>query len=245
MLILYHHRVLTFIILLLHLTLAAADNEVCNEDHEGTQNNNFYAWSNIDYPLLNALFPNLNRLQIAWETHPLLSRVSFTQQKQDTQPLDNKQIIPTIQHNRELISQLKLINNQHQGEDPLLSLLSVDDTALILTQPDMNHGNEYKLLKKIIIQDGPEKGEEYNGMLPGTQYSLQDILQHFHYGAFSLIINKVEQRWRPITNFARQLEHELGAVEVNVNLYMTPEVVSEKDRTNEDKKNGDVREGFC
>jgi len=244
MLILYHHRVLTFIILLLHLTLAAADNEVCNEDHEGTQNNNFYAWSNIDYPLLNALFPNLNRLQIAWETHPLLSRVSFTQQKQDTQPLDNKQIIPTIQHNRELISQLKLINNQHQGEDPLLSLLSVDDTALILTQPDMNHGNEYKLLKKIIIQDGPEKGEEYNGMLPGTQYSLQDILQHFHYGAFSLIINKVEQRWRPITNFARQLEHELGAVEVNVNLYMTPEVVSEKDRTNEDKKNGDVREGF-
>jgi len=243
---LYHHGVLTFIILLL-LTLAAADNEVCNEDYEGTQNNNFYALSktqtdDVDYPLLNALFPNLSRLQTAWETHPLLSRVSFTQQEQDTQPLDNKQIIPTIQHNRQLISQLKLINNQHQDEDPILSLLSVDDTALILTQPDMNHGNEYKLLKKIIIQDGPEKGEEYNGMLPGTHYSLQDILQHFHYGGFSVVINKL--LWRSIANFARQLEQELGAVEVNVNLYMTPDVVSEKDRTNEDKINGNVREGF-
>jgi len=244
---LYHHGVLTFIILLLlHLTLATTDNEVCSEDYNDapSNSNNFYAWSLGDYPsLLNALFPNLGRFQTAWETHPLLSRVSF-QQEQDTQPLDNKQIIPTIQHNRQLISQLKLINNQHQDEDPILSLLSVDDTALILTQPDMTHGNEYKLLKKIIIQDGPEKGEEYNGMLPGTQYSLQDILQHFHYGAFSLIINKVEQRWRRIANFAHQLEDELGVVEVNTNLYMTPEVVSEKDRTNEDKKNGNVREGF-
>jgi len=244
MIILYRQGVLTFIILLL-LTLAAADNEVCNEDYNDAQNNNFYAWSTAGPLLLNALFPNLDRFQTAWETHPLLSRVSFTQQKQDTQPLDNKQIIPTIQHNRQLISQLKLINNQHQDqEDPILSLLSVDDTAQILSQPDMTHGNEYKLLKKIIIQDGPEKGEEYNGMLPGTQYSLQDILQYFHYGAFSLVINKVQQRWRRIANFARQLEHELGVVEVNVNLYMTPEVVSEKDRTNEDKMNGNVREGF-
>ena len=247
MIILYRQGVLTFVILLLHLALATTDEEVCNEDYNDAQNNNFYAWStaqpdNKDYPLLNALFPNLNRFQTAWETHPLLSRVSFTQQEQDTQPLENKQIIPTIQHNRELISQLKLINNEHRDEDPILSLLSVDDTAQILSQPDMTHGNEYKLLKKIIIQDGPEKGEEYNGMLPGTQYSLQDILQHFHYGGFSLVINKL--LWRSIANFARQLEDELGAVEVNTNLYMTPEVVSEKDRTNEDKKNGSVREGF-
>ena len=247
MIILYRQGVLTFVILLLHLALATTDEEVCNEDYNDAQNNNFYAWStaqpdNKDYPLLNVLFPNLNRFQTAWETHPLLSRVSFTQQEQDTQPLENKQIIPTIQHNRELISQLKLINNEHRDEDPILSLLSVDDTAQILSQPDMTHGNEYKLLKKIIIQDGPEKGEEYNGMLPGTQYSLQDILQHFHYGGFSLVINKL--LWRSIANFARQLEDELGAVEVNTNLYMTPEVVSEKDRTNEDKKNGSVREGF-
>ena len=241
---LYHHGVLTFIILLL-LTLAAADNnEVCNEEYVSASSN-FYAWSTmtVDYPLLNALFPNLSRFQTAWETHPLLSRVSF-QRKQEAQPLDNNQIIPTIHHNRELISQLKLINNEQQNQDSVLSLLSVDDTAQILSQPEMTHGNEYKLLKKIIIQDGPEKGEEYNGMLPGTQYSLQDILQHFHYGAFSLIINKVEKRWRRIANFAHQLEDELGAVEINVNLYMTPEVVSEKDRTNEDKKNGNVREGF-
>ena len=247
MIILNHHRVLIFIILLL-LTLAAADNEVCSEDYNDApmgNSNNFYAWStahDVNYPLLNALFPNLGRFQTAWETHPLLSRVSF-QQEQDTQPLDDNQI-PIIQHNRQLISQLKLINNQHQDEDLILSLLSVDDTAQILSQSDMTHGNEYKLLKKIIIQDGPEKGEEYNGMLPGTQYSLQEILQHFHYGAFSVVINKMERRWRSIANFARQLEHELGAVEVNVNLYMTPEVVSEKDRTNEDKKNGNIREGF-
>ena len=249
MIIFYHQGVLTFIILLLQLTLATTDEEVCNEAYDNASSNNFYAWSKTqtddvsNYPLLNALFPNLSRFQTAWETHPILSRVSF-QQEQDTQPLDDNQIIPTIQHNRELISQLKLINNQHQDEDPILSLLSVDDTALILTQPDITHGNEYKLLKKIIIQDGPEKGEEYNGMLPGTQYSLQEILQHFHYGGFSVVISKMHQRWRSIANFARQLENELGAVEVNVNLYMTPEVVSEKDRTNEDKKNGDVREGF-
>ena len=64
-------------------------------------------------------------------------------------------------------------------------------------------------------------------------------------GAFSLIINKVQNRCKSVANFARVLEDELNVVQVGVNLYLTPEVVKEEDRVYEyDRKNGYVRQGF-
>ena len=67
---------------------------------------------------------------------------------------------------------------------------------------------------------------------------MDEIIQHFHYGGFSLIINKVQKRWFSIANFAHALEEELGVVQVGVNLYMTPEVVKIEDGVDEhDVKN--------
>ena len=59
----------------------------------------FYAWDLNEDSLMNALVPDLTRLQAAWEVHPLLSKVSFTTQPRlsKTQPLNS---IPTIFHNR-------------------------------------------------------------------------------------------------------------------------------------------------
>ncbi|KAL7540884.1 hypothetical protein ACHAXR_010456 [Thalassiosira sp. AJA248-18] len=197
---------------------------------------NLYAWSTLaENSLMKALFPNLNRFAAAWEAHPLLSRVDFTGQQLQAPPLDK---IPTILHNRSTISQLKLDSERNENDDPILSLLVVDDTPTILSQP-MTHGSDYKLVKKIILPPThANAGEEYNGMLPNPQYSIQEIMQHFHLGAFSLVINKVEQRWNSIGRMARLLEEEFGVLRVGVNLYLTPEVVSGN------SKNGKVRQGF-
>ena len=80
------------------------------------------------------------------------------------------------------------------------------------------------------------------GMLPNPQYSIQEILQHFHLGAFSLVINKMQKHSYPVARFARMLEEELGVINMGVNLYLTPEVVIQNERDLE--RNGVVRQGF-
>ena len=283
----HSQSLLLFVIFILAVTdiielqshhVAAAKNEVCQDEDVQKQNHDaqrrnqydsvdtFYAWSTTAtateaLPLTNALFSNLSQFQYAWENYPLLSRVSFsnTQQHQfqlvDTTTVNNTKLqqIPTILHNRELISQLKLNNqptnnNSNNGNhDPILSLLSGDETKDILSQPMLQHGTDYQLLKNIILpSDHPtEPGEEYDGMLPKPHYSVEEAMLYINKGAFSLIINKVQNRWKSVANFARVLEDELNVVQVGVNLYLTPEVVKEEDRVDEyDRKNGDVRQGF-
>lgn len=78
-------------------------------------------------------------------------------------------------------------------------------------------------------------------MMPKSHYSTQEALQHFHYGGFSLVINKMQKRWGSVATMAIKLEEELGVVSVGVNLYLTPEVVLEKAS---DSKLGEVRQGF-
>ena len=275
--ILFVFLALTDIIELQSYVTAAENDDVCqddvqNQNHDAQRRNQddnmlFYAWSTTpptnateSASLINALFPNLSQFQYAWENYPLLSRVSFsnTQQNQfqlvDTTTVNNNNLqqIPTILHNRELISQLKL-NNQpnnnsnNDNHDPILSLLSVEETEDILSQPMLLHGSDYQLLKNIILpSDHPtEPGEEYDGMLPKPHYSVEEAMLYINKGAFSLIINKVQNRWKSVANFARVLEDELNVVQVGVNLYLTPEVVKEEDRVDEyDRKNGDVRQGF-
>eukprot|EP00571_Detonula_confervacea_P017784 CAMPEP_0172297080 /NCGR_PEP_ID=MMETSP1058-20130122/235_1 /TAXON_ID=83371 /ORGANISM="Detonula confervacea, Strain CCMP 353" /LENGTH=507 /DNA_ID=CAMNT_0013006187 /DNA_START=131 /DNA_END=1654 /DNA_ORIENTATION=- len=214
----------------------------------------FYAWStpataSRDSMIANALFPNLTRLQSAWEVHPLLSRVSFTRQQPDNAQhhhLDHQILIPTILHNRSsTISILNKLNNhpnEDRDDDPLLSLFAVHDTPKVLSQP-MTHGSDYKLVKKIILPPthATNPGEEYNGVLPNPHYSIQEVLNHFHYGAMSIVIDKMQKRWNSIGRMARVMEEELGAVQVGVNLYLTPEVLLAKESGD---KNGNVRQGF-
>mmetsp|Transcript_1674 Transcript_1674/g.2320 ORF Transcript_1674/g.2320 Transcript_1674/m.2320 type:complete len:573 (+) Transcript_1674:123-1841(+) len=197
-----------------------------------SNNQTFFAWDVAQAPpFLSGLFPNNTLLQSAWETHPLLSKVSFAHHHQQQSQSD--QSIPSILHDRSAI--LKLQSEKEEG-DPLLSLLTVDDTISIISRPFMRHGVDYKLAKKIV-----QNGEEHLGILPKSHYSIDEIRAHFRYGGFSVVIDRMQRRWAAIARQASRLEEELKSIKVGVNMYLTPEVVLESEK---DKRNGHTRQGF-
>lgn len=201
--------------------------------------NGFFSWDVAKAPpLLSALFPNSTQLQAAWETHPLLSKVYFAQHHQnnndDGELSTSTNDIPVILHNRSSI--LSLQSDKESG-DPFLSLLTIDDTISIISQPHMRHGVDYKLAKRIV-----QNGEEHLGMLPNPHYSIDEITKHFHYGGFSVVIDRMHRRWGSIATQARRLEEELNSIKIGVNMYLTPEVVLESE-TDTDKRSP-TRQGF-
>lgn len=204
----------------------------------------FFAWTtpppDDKLQLLKALFPNLTEFQNAYESHPLLSRVSFAVDQPTTLSSysNDENTIPTILHNRESISN---INLGYSG-DVITSLFTVDDTGIVLSEQPMKHGDDYRMTKKIIMPPGdPNEGEEYNGMIPGDTFTFNDIMYAFWNGGFSVVINRMQKRWGAIANLAQQMEEEFGEIQVGVNLYLTPHVVME---TEQDRENGEVRQGF-
>lgn len=194
--------------------IAAAQH--CADDTDES-NSDFFAWdvAASPPPLLTTLFPNSTQLQSAWEVTPLLSKVAFDKHQQDD--LKNN-TIPVILHNRSSILPLQ------SGRDPFLSLLTVDDTLSIISQPSMKHGVDYKLVKKIV-----QNGEEHLGMLPKPHYSINEVISHFNYGGFSMVIDRMHRRWEPIALLSTSLEEELNSIKVGVNMYLTPEVALESD----------------
>jgi hypothetical protein len=242
-----------------------------NERGDGARgdDNLFYAWSSDrGMPLIGALFPDAGRLRSAWEVHPLLSRVSFVVDGShrsrrrggggEGEANDGASTIPTIVHDRTLLSQLdsnldldldrdrsdrRTDTGDGNDRDPLLSLFAVDDIPLVLSQEGMKHHSDYKLVKKVVLPsshpDAP--GEEYNGSPPEPHFTVQEISRHFHYGAFSLVINKMQHRWWPIARMGRKIEDELGVTCVGANLYLTPMVT---DTGSNNAQDGNVRQGF-
>ena len=92
------------------------------------ENDHFYAWdTSAHMTLVNSLFPDLSELASAWERHPLLSQVSFTE-NQNLEAQGGQ--IPTFLHNRSLVSTLKQLDDEQKNnnDDPILSLISVDGT---------------------------------------------------------------------------------------------------------------------
>ena len=179
-------------------------------------NSDFFAWDIAQPPpLLSALFPNSTQLQSAWETFPLLSKVAFVDDLQQNDQ-STKNTIPVILHDRSSI--LPLQSEKDSGKDPMLSLLTVDDTISIISQPAMTHGVDYKLAKKIV-----QNGEEFLGILPKPFYSIDEIISHFNYGGFSVVIDRMHRRWAPVALLATRLEDELNSIKVGVNMYLTPE----------------------
>lgn len=186
--------------------------------HTPNTKEDFFAWNlNDDLPLMQALFPDLTRLQAAWETHPLLSKVSF-ETKSITAPLFS---IPTLFHNRSSVAALSKINHgkRPNNRDPLFSMFSLDDALKVVSHPHLKHGNEYRIMKQV-----EKDGEQLSGMLPSDHYDIDDIVKYVQSGGFSIIINNMEQRWGSIGRMARQMAEELSVLEVYAHLYVTPEV---------------------
>jgi hypothetical protein len=219
---------LCFFLLLIYVIVSVAAQQCVDTTEVET---GFFAWDVAQAPpLLSALFPNSTLLRSAWETRPLLSKVSFAQQQPNEQSTSTNDI-PVILHNRSSILQLQ--SSDKESGDPLLSLLTVDDIISIISQPHIRHGVDYKVAKKII-----RNGEEHLGILPKPHYSIDEVLKHFHYGGFSVVINRMHLRWWTVASKARRLEEELNSIKIGVNMYLTPEVVLE------DQNNGLTRQGF-
>jgi hypothetical protein len=179
------------------------------------------------HPLLAQLFPNVTEFTNAWEIHPLLTKRSRSEG--DNRSLRQENHIPTNFH-----TDTSLTSNQSNSINSWISVLSINDIPTILSQRlddhPLIHGRDYKLVKKIIIPSSHESaGEEYMGMLPKELYSIQEVLHNFHYKGFSLVIDKMQKRWRGVADKAVELEEALGVQHVGVNLYLTPEALEDED----------------
>ena len=192
-----------------------------------------FIWPPTGRDILTRLFPSIDEFTNAWEAHPLLSKISRSKNN-----LEHENLIPAIFHDNDA------------SASNLTNLLTVQDVSMILSQTTNNqpliHGKDYKLVKKIILPPSHEMaGEEYMGMLPRQYYSIQDVLHNFHYKGFSLVIDKVQKRWRAIGEKARELEEALGVQHINVNLYLTPEALEDDDGNGGITAVKQVRQGLC
>jgi hypothetical protein len=178
----------------------------------------FFVWPAKARELLTQLFPNVAKFADAWEVHPLLSKVHYLNEEY----LQDGIHIPAIFH------------NGTSTASSWFTLLSVSDVPTILSQTinsqPLVHGTDYKMVKKVMLPSSHEHaGEEYMGMLPRQHYQIQEVLHNFHYRGFSLVIDKMQKRWRSIASKAREIEEALGVQHVGVNMYLTPEALEDED----------------
>jgi hypothetical protein len=178
--------------------------------------------------LLTSLFPDVASLACAWEDHPLLSKVSLSNENR-SRPI---QRIPATFHNDTSVASHPSRENSDTDKLSWASLVSVEDIPSILSQTSdghpLIHGSDYKLVKKIVMPPSHEyAGEEYMGMLPKPYYSIQEILHHFHHGGFSLVMDSMQKRTDGVAKKARELEDAFAVKHVGVNLYLTPEALED------------------
>ncbi|KAL7517884.1 hypothetical protein ACHAWX_002764 [Stephanocyclus meneghinianus] len=195
--------------------------------------------------LLTPLFPNVTLLACAWEEHPLLSKVSLSNRNQS----GGIHRIPTAFHNGTFVASHQSGENSDTDKLSWISLVSVEDIPSILSQTinghPLIHGSDYKLVKKIVMPPSHEyAGEEYMGMLPKPQYSIQEILHHFHYGGFSLVVDSMQKRTEDVAKKAEELKDAFAVKNVGVNLYLTPEALEDYRDQSGGFTEKQVRQGF-
>lgn len=106
----------------------------------------------------------------------------------------------------------------------LFSIANVDDVIIHgvnvqdNTASSMEYGRDWKVVKRT-----KEDGEWWSGSLAREDFNLSDVeMAHVAFGkGFSLVINNMEQRWRPIQALAHIMEELIG-YRVGVNLYLSP-----------------------
>ena len=86
------------------------------------------------------------------------------------------------------------------------SLFDVNEhIAEVLTMSDMQHGVDFKMMKKVKREDG----QEWAGMLPQEDLTPDQALGAYHQRGFSLLINAMQNRWGPVARLGRFLETEI------------------------------------
>lgn len=167
-------------------------------------------------PILDRLFPDQS-IDEAFEIHPLLATAYPTRKQTNTS-------IPTI-------AMLPDANNRERN-DRIQSLFPMSSIHSILSQKNMVHGTDFKVVKKV-----EKDGQEWIGMLPGKVTADGAIHAASHNG-FSLVIDAMEQRWAAIFAFARQLHEEVQCHVVSCNLYLTPKAHAKQDNNDNLRRSG-------
>ena len=161
-------------------------------------------------PLLDHLFPD-HSLDGAWEIHPLLSSLY----EDEYGEVPGRKRIPTVH-----------VGNQTQRFERLKSsqdLLSLQDVLSVLyPQGDgvmLEHGEDYRIVRKIW-----QDGQEWTAMPQGSHFPPEQLIRYVsEEHGWSLIINHMHKRWKPIVQMSKKLQEETACFEVNCNLYLTPQ----------------------
>ena len=163
------------------------------------------------WSILNELFPDTaESISSAWEKYPVhLPARTDSDSDSYNKYSELAQIIYNEQDNDS--------KSQSQNSARFSHLFKVDDSLTVLQQnKDLKHGTDFLILK-LVMRDG----EEWNGRLPHEHIPVTDIPDLLNHQAFSLVINKLEQYWSTVKDFAMSLELETCAA-VSCNLYLTP-----------------------
>lgn len=96
--------------------------------------------------------------------------------------------------------------------------------------------SDWNIIKRVFVQadgefwtaalppsetGGPDPAARETGVGGGRKVSLTEVHAAFQRGGFSVVINRLQRRWRGVAEVALALEDVLGHP-VNANLYMTP-----------------------
>ena len=152
------------------------------------------------------LFPHPS-LDEAYEIHPLLATV------QPPKKQTNSTSIPT-----------RLIADNRERFQRIQSLFSLGSIHSILSQENMTHGIDFKVVKKV-----EKDGQEWIGMLPNQVVSADAAIHAVSHNGFSLVIDAMERKWPAIHTFTRQLHEEVQCHVVSCNLYLTPKARASHD----------------
>ena len=167
-----------------------------------------------EFPLLDSLFPN-NTLDEAWERYPLF--VSNLKHDKANTANEGSCTMPLKDAGNETGLHFA-VSAKYQSFEKIININDID-TVLQHVETNMIHGQnkDYSLVKRIT-----RDGENWNGLLNFEKFKLEEIQSWFNSGGFTLVINKMQKRWKPIKRIASQIHSEVLSKSVSCNLYMTP-----------------------
>ena len=97
------------------------------------------------------------------------------------------------------------------------NLFELQNIGTVLQDSTMIHQEDYSVGKKV-----ERDGEEWFGRIPLEKVPLEQMNTAVFEHGFSLVVNRLEERWRPIRDYTLMLQEELLCRTVSCNLYLTP-----------------------
>lgn len=197
----------------------------------------------IELSVLDYLFPH-KALDHAWESYPLLSTpypvtkyMIASNHDNDSNKVHYEEFIHPIQtiHSSNITTTTNNGNDQtinlHKRIHFFQKLMDISHINDLLSPrsgipAQFGVNSDFQMVKRTVRPDG----SEWLGVFNKPNLTPEDALHAFQFGNFSLVVNKMQQKWGPIAQLARQLALEIIPRHVSCNLYLTPGAKSESPR---------------